>query len=539
MSPVYLFSGETVRFHVRWTGAGASPPFFVHTNLPLEVKEAAIWHDIPMTQCETPGHWELAIPAAKQGRFLAQVRYQEEEGCFRFDTQGYVHVAVNPASMSDVRLYSLIPRASGHLEDWIAKLPEIRDLGFNTLHILPVTAMDASSSPYSAASLFKLDPRYLPPDAEGDGLPEWRRFVDALKEHGLRLCVDLVLNHVGITSELALERPEFFVHDAGRPDGLKRAGAVDGDHWIIWEDLALLNFEHPEPAVREELWATMTAYAKFWTSFAHETGGFIRLDNLHSTSEPFLNHVMSALRQEWPDLPVFGELFTTEENVRRLSWKYGLSLCLATPWGAPYAYQVRDQLRYIHQQKSNRYLFPLASHDSGSPAQEYGGVEAVIPRYVSAALFSTGQTGAVQGNEDGITEKIPFIGVPERLNWKKNAALRERFRQVNQLHASSAAFRKAGNLLFVDGNHGAVLAAVRWHEDDVYLLLTNLDPRGTHTVRIPRADIRPATAVESETATLTLTLTDCLGTGGLEWTEEIREFILPPTSAHVYRVRWS
>jgi hypothetical protein len=58
--------------------------------------------------------------------------------------------------------------------------------------------------------------------------------------------------------------------------------------------------------------------------------------------------------------------------------------------------------------------------------------------------------------------------------------------------------------------------------------------------RIPqRADIRPATAVESETATLTPTLTDCLGTGGLEWTEEIREFILPPTSAHVYRVRWS
>lgn len=536
--PVRLFCGGRFRLRLDWKGAGTSPLFFLHTDLPGAKKTPSgpsPWRDIPMTAGEEPGSWEVDLPFPVQGNFLIQVRYRRPgvEETF-FDPEGYLHVAVDPANMSDVRLYSLISPVSGHLEDWAERLPQIRDLGFNAVHILPVTAMDASGSPYSAASLFDIDPHYLPPGTRGGGLKEWRGFVSAMKKNGLRLCVDLVLNHVGVTSVLARTRPEFFAHDPLRPDGLKRAGAADGDHWVVWEDLARLDYEHPEPAVREELWALMVEYAMFWTSFAAETGGFIRLDNLHSTSETFLSHLMATLRKKWPEIPVFCELFSTEESVRRLTWKYGLSLCLATPWTAPYAYQVRGQLRWIHQQQSTRYLFPLASHDSGSPTQEYGGVEATVPRYVSAALFSTGQTGAVQGNEDGYPGKIPFIGKPPRLSWPENAALRDKFRRINELHAASPVFHEAGNLRFVDGDHGAILAALRWHGEERFLLLSNLDPHGTHTLVISRSHM--ASGVDPAPETRPLRLTDRIGAESFEWTEDSRTFTLGPAAALVFEI---
>ncbi|MBN8215241.1 MAG: hypothetical protein J0L75_01305 [Spirochaetes bacterium] len=531
---VRLFCGERLRLWVQWKGEAPSPPFFIYTDLPNGHRRGS-WREIPMVPGEQAGRWELEIPAARQGSFLAQVRYRGASGETRFDPEGYLHVAVDPASMSDLRLYTLISPASGTVDDWIERLGEIRRLGFNAVHVLPVTAMDASASPYSAASLFSVDPHYLPPGTRGDGLKEWRRFVAALKQHDLRLCVDLVLNHVGVTSEVARLRPEFFAHDPQRPDGLKRAGAADGDHWVVWEDLARLDYEHPEPEVREELWAMMTEYARFWTSFAAETGGFIRLDNLHSTPEAFLSHLVSSLRGQWPDLPIFCELFSTEETVRRLSWKYGLSLCLATPWTAPYAYQVRGQLRWIHQQQSTRYLFPLASHDSGSPAREYGGVEATVPRYVSAALFSTGQTGAVQGNEDGYGEKIPFIGKPGPLSWPPDPALREKFRRINELHASSPVFHGAGNLRFVDSDHGALLAALRWHGEERFLLLSNLDPRGTHTVVISRSDL--AAGAEPGPETRPLKLVDRIGSEAFEWSADSHTFTLGPAAALVFEIR--
>jgi len=53
---------------------------------------------------------------------------------------------------------------------------------------------------------------------------------------------------------------------------------------------------------------------------------------------------------------------------------------------------------------------PVTSHDSGTPAQEFGSVYSTIPRYVAAALLGTGATGVIQGVEFGNQEKINFMG---------------------------------------------------------------------------------------------------------------------------------
>lgn len=69
-------------------------------------------------------------------------------------------VLVDPPQVDHMRLYTLIPSVSGSIADWAADLKRIRDMGFNTVHLLPLTVLDTSQSPYSARELFDIDPMY-------------------------------------------------------------------------------------------------------------------------------------------------------------------------------------------------------------------------------------------------------------------------------------------------------------------------------------------------------------------------------------------
>lgn len=476
-----MLVGERFELSVSFPEASPSVRRVVlHTNLP-----GGVWADLPMAA--RGGGFHVTLEAQAMGLYQAQVRWELGDKTY-IDADGYMHLAVDGPLVGNLRLYTMIPTATGKISDWVEEIPHIKEMGFNAVHLLPVTAMDASLSPYSARDLFSVDPLFLEKDG---GLDGFRRFVGAVKSAGLHLCVDLVLNHLGITSDLAKTHPEYFRGDGGKSDGFKRAGAADGGGWTEWSDLALLDFDNPDPLTRQGLWDHMTAYARLWAGFADETGGMIRLDNLHSTHPGFLAHVLRELRTLYPNLSIFSELFAAPKVVHDMVWSYQLNLCLATPWTAPYAYQVRGQLAWLHQQTGVRYLFPLASHDSGAPAQEYGGVEATAARMLVAALFSTGATGAVQGNEDGYPVKMIFIGGERPPEYARDMELRALFTNINKLHESDPIFRTAGNLRFVDADHGAVLAAVRKREGRQVLLIANLDPRGAHPLTLSLDDLAP------------------------------------------------
>ncbi|MBL8994882.1 MAG: hypothetical protein JNM63_16160, partial [Spirochaetia bacterium] len=175
-----------------------------------------------------------------------------------------------------------------------------------------------------------------------------------------------------------------------------------------------------------------------------------------------------------------GEFFAPREEVEKLTWEYGLALNLATPWVNPYAYQLRAHLIALHGERHLRYLFPISSHDSGTPTQEYGGVLATLSRYAVGALLSTGQTGITLGVEYAQPEKIPFIGRPEPIQFVEHPELREGISKINRLLEKNPVFWECGNLRFVDENHGAILAGLR----ENMLVIANLDAKGAHDLKI-------------------------------------------------------
>jgi hypothetical protein len=130
---------------------------------------------------------------------------------------------------------------------------------------------------------------------------------------------------------------------------------------------------------------------------------------------------------------------------------------------------------------------PVTSHDSGTPAQEFGSIMSTIPRYVAAALLGTGSTGIIQGVEFGVQEKISFIGRKSKMEFPAEPMFAPFIAQVNTILANYPAFRHGDNCLFVDNGHHAIIAAFRQNTGKQlygFLVVCNFDIGSSHHISI-------------------------------------------------------
>jgi hypothetical protein len=442
------------------------------------------WQEIPFTLTDEKT-FTCKITPDRSGLFSFWTRFSIDNGAtWIHDPVPDAWVLVDPPQVDELRMYTLIPNVSGTVADWSKALTSIKAMGFDSIHLLPLTTLDASQSPYSAKSLFDIDPSYLAEGSAKSGLAQLEEFIDNAKALGLRVCFDLVLNHVGTTSDIATRAPEWIVPDPANPDGLRRARYWSDKGWLPWNDLVLIDYEHPSQKIQADIHAYMTEYALFWAKYANDTNGFVRFDNLHSSDKCFVDELTKILHREYPGVGIIAEYFTDAGTLLHTIPKWNLNLILATPWDSKYVPQLREYLKYIHSISDHvRFFMPITSHDSGSPAQEFGSVESTIPRYVAAALMGTGATGITQGVEWGVKEKINFIGKQAKLVPTDTPMFGDFLRKVNAILVTHPAFRRGQNCEFVDNNHHAVIAAFRKDTragKSGYLVICNFDILNQH-----------------------------------------------------------
>jgi Glycogen debranching enzyme, glucanotransferase domain len=465
-------------------------PEGVRANLQTTVNsnDGRAWTTVPFTLRDEKTLVCRIVPE-KTGLFSFWAQFSEDDGANWIDDRvPDAWVLVDPPQVDHLRMYTLIPNVSGTFSDWSAELARIKELGFNAVHLLPLTTLDTSLSPYSAKNLFDADPSYADSNSQLSPLAQLEAVVGAARDLGMRLCFDLVLNHVGVDSDIAKRAPDWIVPDEGNADGLRRARYLSEHGWQPWHDLVLINYEHPSKRIRADIWNYMQEYALFWGKFASETNGFVRFDNLHSSNKDFIDAVTRTLRETYPNLGIIAEYFTDSDTLLDTVPKWGLNLVLATPWNYHWVKQLRDYLTYIHSVGDHvRFFMPITSHDSGTPAQEFGSELSTIPRYVAAALMGTGATGMTQGVEWGHKEKINFIGKQPKLAAIIPPKFGEAIRKANAILAAEPAFRRGGNFQFVDGGHDAVIAVFRKDEQPGrfgFLIICNFDILGDQEVKI-------------------------------------------------------
>ncbi|MBL8027379.1 MAG: hypothetical protein JNL74_13245 [Fibrobacteres bacterium] len=487
-----IYKDEPLYLEVNFREDLKAPKVVLYTDMLSKGKE---WSEIEFEKV-TPNNFRISVNPKRCGIFQFKIKHSPDNGKSWFwDRVPFTKVIVDPAGAKDIRMYTLLPTATGNITAWKRELTHIKNLGFNMIHLLPITAMDESESPYAAADLFDVDHSFRDAADKRGALEQFEDFVEVAKENGIRLCMDLVLNHIGIKSNVARMKPEWLIPDRNESDSLMRAGCWHMNKWIKWEDLVKINYDHPEEHVRKELTEYMKQYALFWANYAAYTGGMVRFDNLHSSHTGFIYDLILTLRKKYPELVIQAEFFSDSNTLLKTASECELNLLLANPWEHPFAEDLRDYISYLHEISPELlFLNPLTTHDTGAPAQLYGKAEAAIPRYFALALMGTGQTGIVQGTEHGVLEKIEFIGRNRSAAYPEMNRYSDMIRKINGLHNRFPLFHQGRNIRFVDGKHGAVLACIREDKkgDQKVLLAANMDTTGEHMVTL---DLTPLAAV--------------------------------------------
>lgn len=482
-SPVRLYSDQILRFVVHFDQNDLPDEVVAYTNL----YKSSAYEQLPMESLGE-GKYVCAPDCIKSGAFGLRIKWKKNDKWF-WDRFPPTRILIDPANLKQICAYTLIPRASGDIRQWRGWLEHAKNLGFNAVHLLPITQPGSSGSPYAASDLFAIDHDVLTIEGHRAPWAEWSQFVDYSASIGIRLCIDLVLNHVSTDSQLCKSRPELFVPDPSEKNGVKRAGWWAGDNWNKWDDLALLHYQHPDVEKRLEIWEIMRDYAVLWAEAAHLTGGFLRLDNFHSSDPSFIRYLLLSLRRKYPELGIYTEFFAPPAIVARKSLRLGVNLQLATPWEEKFVPGLRNLFRYLHSEyPKQRFFTPITSHDSGSPAQEFGVSASIYPRYALSVLGGMGVSGMVQGVEFGLKEKLGFLPQAREAEIHGENDYGEYIRKINTLFFNyERFFSLAKNMQFVDGDHHAVMAFFRTcREDSVhpFFVVLNFDTHHWQSVTL-------------------------------------------------------
>lgn len=400
-----------------------------------------------------------------------------------------------------LRIYNLFPTLAGSIADWTAELPRIAAMGFNAVYVNPFHYPGFSGSLYAVKDYYKLNPRFRPHPASPAQAGEGRKraashevsddallqgFTKAAEGHGLRVIMDLVVNHTAKDSELAARRPQWFARDA--TGEIQSPFAVDPDDpakKTVWGDLAELDYRPPQ---RDEIVAYFEALVRHYVGLGFR--GF-RCDAAYKVPAQVWRRLVDAAKSCDPDVVFCAEnLGAREEEVLALEGAGFDYLFNSLKWWDFESSWLLDQYeKFRHIAPS--IAFP-ESHDTerlvtellaaGFPEDQ---IEARYRQaYALAAAFSTGVMMPM-GFEFGWSRRISVVpNGQEDETEPKRFDLQGFIAAANRMKASVPALNEEGPQRRLSPPDDPLLVLLRQTESgaDRALLLVNTQERETRDV---------------------------------------------------------
>jgi starch synthase (maltosyl-transferring) len=282
-------------------------------------------------------------------------------------------------------IYNLFPPLLGPIPRWEEHLKRIAAMGFTWLYLNPIHTPGLSGSLYAVKDYFGLNPLFFPESGKDPEIA-LKHFLKAAGRRGLKVMLDLVINHTAIDSPLVKEHPEWYAQDE---DGqIKHPGAIDpadATRVTVWGDLAELEYwPPPDPEGLLNFWHTVVAkYLRL---------GFrgFRADAAYKIPGEFWERLISEARRLEPRARFFAETLGCRlEECAQLSSAGFDFLYNSSKWWdfqADWCLQQYQRFRRVAPSIS----FP-ETHDTPRLAAESGGaLEVARQRYLFAAYFSSG-----------------------------------------------------------------------------------------------------------------------------------------------------
>ncbi|MFS0773671.1 alpha-1,4-glucan--maltose-1-phosphate maltosyltransferase [Sphingomonas sp. 1P08PE] len=228
--------------------------------------------------------------------------------------------------------YELFPRSitddparHGTFDDVIGRLPQIRDMGFDTLYFPPIhpigetnrkgpnnTLTPGPGDPGSPYAIGSADGGHDAVHPELGGFDSFARLVEAARGHGLEIALDFAIqcspDHPWLT-----EHPGWF---AWRPDGSMKYAENPPKKY---QDIVNVDFYGPDAV--PGLWTALRDVILLWIDKGVTT---FRVDNPHTKPLPFWEWMIADVRAKHPEAIFLAEAFTRPTMMYRLA-KAGFS----------------------------------------------------------------------------------------------------------------------------------------------------------------------------------------------------------------------
>lgn len=390
------------------------------------------------------------------------------------------------------------PHRHGTFDDVIARLPYVRDLGFDVLYFPPihpightnrkgrnnslVAGPDDPGSPYAIGSEDGGHDAIHPQLGTFD---DFARLVHAAHEHGLEIALDFAIQ-CSPDHPWLKEHPEWF---DWRPDGSIKFAENPPKKY---EDIVNVHFyREAVPSI----WYALRDVVLFWIGHGVK---IFRVDNPHTKPLPFWEWMIREIKDRHPDVIFLSEAFTRPKMMNRLA-KIGFTQSYTYFTWRNTKQELTQYIMELTRSESKEFFRPnffTNTPDINPKILQSGKRSAFMTRFVLAATLS-GNYGIYNGFE--LCEGTPIPGKEEYLNsekyeikawdWERPGHIRDLIRRVNHIRRANPALHDHLNVEFYNAWNDNILYFGRMTpaRDNFVLVAVNLDPDAAHgaTFEVP------------------------------------------------------
>jgi starch synthase (maltosyl-transferring) len=363
-------------------------------------------------------------------------------------------------------LYNLFPLLGGPLSRWQKHFARAAAMGFDWVFVNPIQQLGASRSLYSVTDCFSFNPVLLDPAGNASPEEQVRQMLTQAQAVGLKVMIDLVLNHCAIDSPLTREHPEWFVQDyKGR---IANASCVHNRQKVVWKDLAQFDQRHTRDP--EGLYRHCLRIVEYLLSLGFQ--GF-RCDAAYQIPHGFWHRLIHEVKSRHPHVCFVAETLgcTADQTKRTASAGFGYVFNSSKYWNF-YDWWLIEQYNLVRETAAS-ISFP-ESHDTPRLCAElHGNLNGMKQRYLFAALFSAGVMMPI-GFEFGFRKPLHVIHTTPA-DWEETGIdLTSYVAKVNAIKKAHPVFQEESPTNILPCNNPNVLlmwkASAR-HRDEALLIL--------------------------------------------------------------------
>jgi cyclomaltodextrinase / maltogenic alpha-amylase / neopullulanase len=422
-------------------------------------------------------------------------RKQEIEGNPAFSIQ-----STYPDWMDTAIIYQITPYAfveNGTFEDITAKLPELKNLGINTILLQPIYPTFYGEQGYDVTDYFSVNPA-LGTDKQ------LRQLIATAKSLQIKVLFDIVLNHTSIHHPYAQdlikngEASDYYNYYQHESDGKPYSSYYNIDeHGFVtyfWKDLVNLNYDN------EEVQQWMLEACKYWVKeFDIDGYRFDAIWAVNARNPSFVKKLLANLKSIKPEILLLAEDKGSVPEVYDLGYDAAYDWTADTTWVSQWSWEYEYEERESHTifnlpqvNERGKMLRQALFHNGGNEHRKLRYIENNdLPRFIlthgpertkmaAALLFSlpgiqmlyNGQEIGARGHPystDSIFQRNKSI---QSLD---TAGLFPYYQKLIRLHKKYPALSDTAMTALAATPAASTVAFHRWKEDEHFIIVVNLD----------------------------------------------------------------